>query len=1267
MKLEGLTQNILMENARSVNIPLEEELESLLWVFWYKDRLPYMIELITKLEKLRISHKDTEIHEISLMKYEKIADLYLAGVVNDENLRNNFNKVIPSDLAASLVGSVSIKQKEQKNRVNTFANDLKNISLSHCEGDERKIFIAACIFMNFHKSVVQEKLKWSNLIYFLLLLLVYPEHLIACSSKYRKKFFSLFFKHAWETSWKDQIIDITSDLWKYIQKYFGELPELQKYIPNSQSTQEVTESTNLSARKVLEAQNIEWLPTIEEINKILPFFNITCKKEGIIMFQRILEKYRQNNKITPKKSVLGMTLEEITFSYISWGTDQSILQRNDIAWLDAISVRENSTGIEAMLLTSKKTGTLLQKTILKQIFKIFSVPRDYTDIRIDMLLLHPGYLLKATSEEQDRFFELFFKSQKWKAEILDKNSFIWKHLNKYFWDIAAVKSQYGTLISSDDAYKGWNLSKINITKNISQKEIALFLQSINSTDEIEKILSLNQKLYDFRVQAKKIAYSSSDAPDEHIPYFILNWIDVLQKESTEPEVNALEIYQNWDNYTPKSKRDIVKQILDSRLESGISDKAFYILILTKYSKWKPNQDFLSYFLESSRLLLCYPYFLIAATEDFQKKFFSIWFQALGKNNQLTDLDSNLWRFLRNNFGTIPTIQHKVEQIERRNKYKQKGKTTSRNTKTPNPPEKSINFSTVQIQTQAQVKIYPVEQEKISAEREDEICHVNSDYESIAWRYFHIVVWKKTNSWNLIDPYTQVELDLKDLHIKIWDGRKVLQIMRLSTDAKLNKASLSKHQGDLVTIPMKNLTQSTKKAESSPIIEELQHEDTPNYSVLEEYLLQVVWESVNIDENNIIFTPWGIQSEFLAENKLKHLDIKSGIICNDSWELLNFFGVENYKFVNPELQKHLDDICIDILEQREKEKNNKESLEQKQRREEEEKRIEKTKAKKIQQQKAIEQAIDDLGALPEKYIEARDFLKVCDNNDLYHSIKWEKYLAWTLPKGKSVLDSIVADIKVLWYNLEIGTSKLNMIHMLTIRNKQTSNSMWFHVSENPDYKNFNFDVSWDIDETQEWVIRYLLEHIIAILLKTGYNTYADKTKLDRINKELNERKSLREDTEKRLSDKTASFVEGWKEFESGKIGWDHEDINIYPILWRRWSINIGSGLKMHEDTRKEYFESTMDSMLSESSDALLEYFHKRLLITLDKIPSNGISAIRNTKAREIINSYSKELQQENDTEIKKDICKRVLNEIYDSWIPVYYIKPIDYSRRELKRK
>jgi len=1310
---------------RTINVPPSEEIEKFLEVLWQADRKQQMIDFCHKVEKYRVQNDKLTDHGLSPLLEDR-AWCYMSWILNSTDLdgikTNRKHTSSDRDLDyLHLLASIQQNTQTQKINMKRFHGSIRDVhDPKNTKYYEEDAFITGITLVNYKKNIVTNTLSEKEIVFVLTWHLIHPWYLKKSSNAEKKQFFHLFLSAQKKFLYFQ---DPQSFFWEYILKYFWDIEIVQSHFERvNKAALPSLNTVKDKANQILSHSSVsQRTPTQEEVSDICQYLWQLNRLQHIMELIKLLKKTKRSNKILTPTDTLGLQAEDVVWAHISGSIDFDLTTSNILVQKDPGGTMKGRPIYEGFLM-SKRVPALTQVWLVESISEIFTKrvspansQQEFSDMMMSIMLInyndnlvdqqidakdffdvslmfvfYPLYLLKADRGYQERFFELFFRGQEDREEIRDPESVIWRHLMKYLGDIPAVHKHYQKYF--------WSTVSENHKEKKLENELLELLTIFWYADKANRVLQLRKHL-DSCSNSHVPIKSLDDMEWRYLrdvwQIYLSGNLDISLLASGKFPVlkESKDEWKDQNMYDPLYTFLLVSDCLDlatrnkglqdllndNQLKNTdlwiygdeLADMVFAITSL-KYNRLDANkmkQHYGDLFRKFLILLLC-PGYLKNTTPIEQERFFSRFFSLLKKKKTSPEETDFLREYLFRDFWSVELVQKyfkETSKITRPTTKSKKGRRVGQKWKkrvsSPTTPDsRDEEEEETQKEELPLTRISSIRKHDFSTKIDGAICSLSSNLEPLPWFFFHVVVWDKTGSWKLKSPCTYIAEDIKNLEVDFALWKNIIQIIRLDTDAKLNRESLSTYRNDLITIPI----QRDQEFETPKKIVTV---EVPDYDTLETFVSFQKNGVIDVNNNTITFL-MPLSDDFLDENNIRDVIQECHIVYDISGsdpKLISYFGIDSYQVINTDNFETLENYCLDVMLKRIEEQDNhdKEILKAQEARE---KQAEKEKlAKQKQERKSIEEWIDQLWELPKRYIDARNFLKICEENDLYHTVQWQKILAWTLPKGKSFLEKMKEDMKKIWYDISIQSWDRNVLTHLSLSNSKQQISIQIDLKATTDYKNICVVKSSETDTTQKWVIQYILEHILAYLLHSDYEKFADKQQVKRLAIEAQDREWLRDSTAKKVWLGTASFIEWWKESAIGSQWWEHPDIDIYPILWRRWSINVWSWFKMNDELRQQYYEKLIELMFHSDSYVLVEYFYKRLLITLGKTPGNGISAISNTKAKQVVKNHANTIIENEDISVKIDVCEEVLKDIYDLWIPVYPMKPIDFSRRELKRK
>lgn len=276
---------------------------------------------------------------------------------------------------------------------------------------------------------------------------------------------------------------------------------------------------------------------------------------------------------------------------------------------------------------------------------------------LPLILTSPYFFLSAEEKTKEQLIKKIFLTPELKNELRNTESYIWKYLLKYFWNINEVQIELKKRkkpIIELIAWTKWAVKAVTPPPYLQDETPEIIIPDRSDIDIIFKLYGIQwiDTFYKFLEALRKHNIWQGIQTGEAINWYILNNI----WEPIDRDNNTLDIfwicYKNWDILPWTSKKRIRKAIKDEKLKS-LEEKTFAVLIMLKDKNVFEPRIFTKY----SFLLLTYPQILTSLDAVSQNIFFKLFITHNSGNKDIKNIESPFWKYLLKYFPKVEYIQN----------------------------------------------------------------------------------------------------------------------------------------------------------------------------------------------------------------------------------------------------------------------------------------------------------------------------------------------------------------------------------------------------------------------------------------------------------------------------------------------------------------------------------------------------------------------------------------------------------------------------------
>jgi len=1251
--------------SRSINVPSKDELHQLLDVFWFWARTDWLTDLTHTLEKIRLVYfSKSNTGEKKTFNLTWLMNLYAAWCITLDQLRfqakhtatqkseiryqillqfNNLNKQSIDHIFWE------IADKGYKERINQTETDTIDHSLLIMLADIKSI---------------EKHYRWIELLFYLVSILAHPNHLLSADEEYQNKFFNLFFKHI-KLWW---FHDTSDHIKYYLLKYFWNIECVKNKYWNVSDTKDVV-------RSKVEMVQTSIQDDISIFQSYLPTEYMSAAKETLELYAT--KKNDTWKKLTQRKNPLWResldSLLELRALLLGkevntekWKKDshnnfyeifrdkENLSNENIFNCVQRIRERNKSIGINS---------TIEEIVFISILFGYSNAPISngiQSLIGINNALLTPLMfpVFFESYSETEKYFSWWLKQipQNIYKELLDKNSNLWRYIHKHFWFVNALQEKYKELFPeplSKQSYK-W----LEEWKDVPTRDELEMLLKFNSIKEKSRWDTYD----DFLKKIWQIYLDYWPTSHEVESFMATEKINESNKNSESEARIPREIVNEWDlvriyklvyeeNVNTNTKKLVKKYLLTNFELLANVQKPVASLIAARLVQvsHQNEKELLNIVWLGSMLILTFPPLLKSKDTEEQDNYFTQLFKSFENINPFNQINSELWEYLLKYFWDNKVVNDYYTWL-----FSEKQKWFD---------WVSERFESVWNEAvQSNERTYAESIEKyweVSEIRDWEVktwenWNIYFEWTNVElnWRTIHIVIYSRSNKWNLSNPQFFTIPEWKSTHRDIdfnassgkysykvfacksrntlkWQSELPKEVWKMQ--ARQLKLSITdkKEEERAPARPAKKAIQAAKPIKGTLEVK------WPCRETLEVWIATILSDIQWVEENSIITFEIPEWLWVLEESGYRWEIIDRKVQINIAWEenqLIYLMGTSVSRAISSSLKEAID-ICVKPY----RDKKNQEIVE----------------LAEKQNKKDINASIELLWNLPDLFLQAERFFRSCDLNDLEekNGFIWENHCS------ELVENFLTSNFENLWIDIKFKKNKswkLEAIIISSIKKSDSKAKFLIGSSNNID----TMQVSWKYTQVELWVFKHLLSQALWIIIFNYYKNSKSKNDIVRkkeIDSKIANRESVRIQTQTRLNNGTARFIEWW-EPSKFQIDSTHVDIDAYPILWKVWSISIWD-IKMSEWLQRHYYETALEEIQNPDGAYLRDYLYQRIMTTLWLW--NNWTLINGQWSKIIKNCSFENIKD------RECVCITVLGALYHGKVPFILMNPIEFSLRELK--
>jgi len=520
-----LELNVRLESPNESNFiaPNEKDIEIICRIFGVQDKFKYAQQVSTRLSTYTLSHSKNSLDRVESMHPWEVLYAYMWWILNTDDLLPYLDAdqemLEQPHVFQTVIASRNLSTEQQINGTKQYLDDIKKLDLNSVLKSDPNYWMfywiirAVCV-SNFSDEAI-DSISDDDYVQLVSILLMSPGYLHGATKQEQEKFMRRLVQKISKSKYSWYLRNSQSNFWKYLEKYFWEKED-------SSIISKVSDDTWKVLHRILW---LELIPSESEIRELSSYFWQEYRIQEIIELSYTLHKTLKETPIRTRQDLAWKDSTQIVMAHLSWALNTTAINE----WKDYEQYRRelwNWACTAYWILVSRFFPEKQKERIISEAVKqpknkdqdltvqweidnmatviaFLSYEQRLTEKYLShndfretwvILLAYPWYLQSASNEEQARFFEMLFLSERDNPEFQNKDSSIWSYLIKYFWNIVDVRATYDHLFSRKITPETYLLRDITPEEIREKAQLTQLLSIFELSERKDYIFQLRQVL-----------------------------------------------------------------------------------------------------------------------------------------------------------------------------------------------------------------------------------------------------------------------------------------------------------------------------------------------------------------------------------------------------------------------------------------------------------------------------------------------------------------------------------------------------------------------------------------------------------------------------------------------------------------------------------------------------------------------------------------------------------------------------------------------------